>query len=81
MKTNPSQNRVKYWNEFHTTNIFILLLLNLQIRGVQNRINSIEKSQTEPIQNKNRKNRILFECIQTIFLLNCMVWFGLRFLF
>jgi len=40
-----------------------------------------EISQIEPIQNETAKNRIWFGCIQIVFLLNCMVWFGLRFLF
>ena len=48
-------------------------------RGVQNRTNPIEKPQTEPTQ--TAKNRIWFGCIRIIFLLNRMVWFGLRFSF
>jgi len=46
------------------------------LRGVQNQTNPIEKPQTEPT-----KNRIWLGCIQITFLLNRMVWFGLRFLF
>jgi len=53
--------------------------LSNTIRGVQNRTNPIEKSQTEPIQTETAKNRILFGCIRINFLLNQMVWFGLRF--
>jgi len=47
----------------------------VEIRGVQNRTNPIEKPQIE-----TAKNRIWFGCIQIIFLLNRMIWFGLRFL-
>jgi len=50
-------------------------------RGVQNRTNSIEKPQTEPTQTETAKNRIWFGCNQIVFLLNHMVWFGLRFSF
>jgi len=50
-------------------------------RGVQNRTNPMEKSQTESIQTEAAKNRIWFGCNQIIFLLNRMVWFGLRFSF
>jgi len=50
-------------------------------RGVQNRTNPIETPQTEPTQTKTAKNRIWFGCNRIIFLLNRMVWFGLRFSF
>ena len=53
----------------------------MKIRGVQNRTNPIEKPQTEPTQTETTKNRIWFGCNQIIFLLNHMVWFGLRFSF
>jgi hypothetical protein len=49
--------------------------------GVQNRTNPIEKPQIEPTQTETAENRIWFGCIQITFLLNCIVWFGLRFLF
>jgi len=48
----------------------------MTIRGVQNRTNPIGKPQTE-----TAKNRIWFGCNRIIFLLNRMVWFGLRFSF
>jgi len=50
-------------------------------RGVQNRTNPIETPQTEPTQTKTAKNHIWFGCNRIIFLLNRIVWFGLRFSF
>ena len=51
----------------------------IYIRDVQNRINPIEKPQTELIQTETAKNCIWFGCIWITFLHNRMVWFGLRF--
>jgi len=47
--------------------------LSVKTRGVQNRINPIEKPQTKPIQTKTAKNDIWFGCIQINFLLNRMI--------
>jgi len=55
------------------------LLRRMETRGVQNRTNPIEKPQTESTE--IAKNRIWFGCNRIIFLLNRMVWFGLRFSF
>jgi len=41
----------------------------------------MEKSQTEPIQPKLQKNAFGLGCVHITFLLNRMVWFGLRFTF
>jgi len=50
-------------------------------RKTANRTNPIEKPQTEPTQIETAKNRIWFGCIRVTFVLNRMVWFGLRFSF
>jgi len=62
-------------------NIEIVGITLLCAGGVQNRTNPIEKPQVEPTQTETVKNYIWFGCIRITFLLNRMVWFGLRFLF
>jgi hypothetical protein len=54
---------------------------NENIRGVHIRTNPKVKPQIESIQTENHKKLHLFGTAQTIFLLNCTIRLGFRFLF